>query len=199
VRFLGHTDIALLGSPVLPGRYAPLLLSARATGDSGSMRAFVILCSGFVVRIVDGILGLAPCIFKFTLDLLKDAFDLEWAIACQLTRLLFNGSSYLIHRTFYSVFVHRSTFRELILVALTEALEVELCVSINGELVFWGSNSDSAPSWIEQSRKRRLCQCGCLTRGGLKLLVGPAAAMGLTTAAMRLTATAAVCLSATAA
>ena len=86
MRFLGHADIALLGSLVLPGRYAPLLLSARATGDSGSMRAFVILCSGFVVRIVDGILGLAPCIFKFTLDLLKDAFDLEWGVALLIRR-----------------------------------------------------------------------------------------------------------------
>jgi hypothetical protein len=86
VRFLGHTDIALLGSLVLPGRYAPLLLSARATGDSGSMRTPVILRSGFVVRIVDCVLGLAPGIFNLALDLLRDAFDLEWGVALLIRR-----------------------------------------------------------------------------------------------------------------
>jgi len=138
VRFLGHADIALLGSLVLPGRYAPLLLSARATGDSGSMRTPVILRSGFVVRSVDCILGLAPGIFNLALDLLTDAFDLEWGVACQLTRLLFNGSRCFIYRTFYSVFVHWSTFRDLILVASIEVLEVELYASIKRQTGFWG-------------------------------------------------------------
>jgi len=104
---LGHADIALLGSLVLPGRYAPLLLSVRATGDSGSMRTPVILRSGFVVRSVDCSLAL-PQAFQPCLDLLTDAFDLEWGVACQLTRLLFNGSRCFIYRTFYSVFVHWS-------------------------------------------------------------------------------------------
>ena len=127
-----------LRSLVLPGCSKSLLLSTCDPGYSRSIRAFVILCSGFVVRIVDGILGVAPGIFEFALDLLRDAFELEWGVACQLTRLLFNGSRCFIYRTFYSVFVHWSTFRDLILVASIEGLEIELYSTIKRRIGFEG-------------------------------------------------------------
>jgi hypothetical protein len=51
---------------------------------------------------------------------------------------LFNGSRCFIYRTFYSVFVHWSTFRDLILVASIEGLEIELYSTIKRRIGFEG-------------------------------------------------------------
>src|ERR1035437_2274026 len=70
--------------------------------------ARVVFHLGFLVGLVNRVLGLAPGILDLPLHLLNHAFDLQLSIVCQFACLALGSSNYFVESTLRSILVHRS-------------------------------------------------------------------------------------------